>query len=49
MSASTEHPLAAGYWCVVCGRLLPEEDGVVVHDDMPHPNTMTFDEEGHPQ
>ena len=39
-----------GYWCVVCGRFLPaDECGVVVHDDVPHPDNMTFDDEEHPQ
>lgn len=38
-----------GYWCVVCGRSLPDDDGVVVHDDVPHPEDMTFDEEERPQ
>lgn len=37
-----------GYWCVVCGRHLPDVDGVIVHDDVPHPD-MTFDEEERPQ
>lgn len=41
---------ADGYWCVVCGRQLPaDEDGVIVHDDVPHPADMTFDEEEQPQ
>lgn len=41
---------AAGYWCVVCGRLLPaDEFGVIVHDAVQHPEGMTFDEEGRPQ
>ena len=40
---------ADGYWCVVCGRYLPtDDDGVIVHDDVPHPD-MTFDEEEKPQ
>jgi len=39
-----------GYWCVVCGRhLTADEDGVIVHDDVPHPENMTFDEEEIPQ
>lgn len=39
-----------GYWCVVCGRFLTaDEDGVIVHDDVPHPDGMTFDEEERPQ
>jgi len=38
-----------GYYCVVCGRFLPEEDGVVVHDDVPHPIDMDFGDEEKPQ
>ena len=34
----------AGYWCVICGRYLPSDDGVIVHDDVPHPVSMTFEE-----
>ena len=35
-----------GYWCVVCGRFLSADDtGVIVHDDVPHPEAMTFNEE----
>ena len=35
-----------GYWCVVCGRFLPaDEYGVIVHDDIPHPPNMDFDED----
>ena len=37
------------YYCVVCGRALPVKDGVVVHDDVPHPVEMPFDEEEKPQ
>lgn len=41
------------YWCVVCGReIIPEifENGnVYVHDDILHPETMTFDEDERPQ
>lgn len=41
---------ADGYWCVVCGRhLTADEDGVIVHDNVPHPENMTFDEEEIPQ
>ena len=25
------------YWCVVCGRAIPRDQGVFVHDDIPHP------------
>ena len=38
-----------GYWCVVCDRFLPSEDGVIVHDDVPHPDDMTFDDDERPQ
>lgn len=38
-----------GYWCVVCGRFLPSDGGVIVHDDKPHMESMTFDEEDRPQ
>lgn len=39
-----------GYYCVVCGRFLPaDEHGVIVHDAVPHPPDMTFDEEENPQ
>lgn len=39
-----------GYWCVICGRLLPRDDfGVIVHDNLPHPDDMAFDEEDKPQ
>jgi hypothetical protein len=39
-----------GYWCVVCGRFLPaDEGGVIVHDDVPHPDNMMFDEDDNPQ
>lgn len=38
-----------GYHCVVCGRWLPENEyGVIVHDNIPHPE-MDFDEERSPQ
>ena len=39
-----------GYWCVVCGRyLIADEYGLIVHDNVPHPEEMTFDEEERPQ
>ena len=37
------------YWCVVCNKALPVVDGVVVHDDVPHPESMDFAEERIPQ
>ena len=39
-----------GYYCVVCGRFLEaDEHGVIVHDPISHPDSMTFDEEEKPQ
>lgn len=39
-----------GYGCLACGRFLPaDEDGVIMHDNVPHPEEMTFDEEERPQ
>ena len=47
---STARLCVGGYWCVVCGRHLPaDKDGVIVHNDVPHPEDMTFDEEERPQ
>lgn len=44
------HDDDTGYWCVVCGRFLPEdEDGVILHDDIQHPPLMDFEEEENPQ
>ncbi len=34
-----------GYYCVVCGRYIEaDQHGVIVHDDIPHPD-MDFAEE----
>jgi hypothetical protein len=33
------------YWCIFCGRALAEVDGVIVHDNVPHPVDEAFDEE----
>lgn len=38
-----------GYYCVVCNKFLPEKDGVIVHDNVPHPPDMSFDDEEKPQ
>lgn len=39
-----------GYWCVVCGRFLPSDaDGIIVHDPVPHPDGMAFDDDENPQ
>ena len=35
---------ADGYYCVVCGKFLPLENGVIVHDDVPHPADMKFND-----
>jgi hypothetical protein len=37
-----------GYYCVVCGKYIEAVDGVIVHDDIPHPD-MAFDDEKRPQ
>ena len=37
------------YACLWCGRELPVDGGVVVHDEVPHPEDATFDEDDHPQ
>jgi hypothetical protein len=34
-----------GYWCVVCGHYIPEEDGYIVHDDIEHPIDFVFYDE----
>lgn len=39
-----------GYYCVICGRYIESnEDGVIVHDDIPHPHDMDFSDEDKPQ
>ena len=37
-----------GYYCVICHKWLQEQDGVIVHDPVPHPPDMTFDEQENP-
>lgn len=43
----------AGYWCVICNRFLKAEEheggNLIVHDDVPHPDDMTFDDQARPQ
>lgn len=34
-----------GYWCVVCNRYIPEENGMIVHDDIIHPIDFVFYDE----
>ena len=42
--------LPDSYYCVICGKeLLADSHGVIVHDPVPHPPDMTFDEEEKPQ
>lgn len=39
-----------GYWCVFCNKFLPvDEFGCIIHDSVPHPINLTFDEEDNPQ
>lgn len=38
-----------GYYCLACNKFLPEVDGVIVHDNVPHPPELTFDEMENPQ
>jgi len=38
-----------GYYCVICGRFLPDEHGVIVHDDIEHPQEIDFGDEEKPQ
>ena len=40
---------SCSYYCVVCGKYIEAVDGVIVHDAIPHPPDMTFDEEERPQ
>ncbi len=44
-----DDPQPEGYWCVVCGRFLPVDGGVIVHDKIPHPESMNFSEDDRPQ
>ena len=37
--------MGEGYYCVICGRFIEAVDGVIVHDDIPHPPEMAFDDE----
>jgi hypothetical protein len=39
-----------GYYCVICGRYLEADDeSVIVHDPIPHPDSMTFNDDEKPQ
>lgn len=41
--------MSDGYYCVVCGRFIEaDEYGVIVHDDVVHPD-MDFADEENPQ
>lgn len=38
------------YWCVVCLKpLMTDHQGLFMHDEIPHPTNMLFDEEDKPQ
>lgn len=42
----------AVYWCVVCGPILQLDEGdttLTLHNSIPHPVAMTFDEDENPQ
>jgi len=42
--------LKQGYHCIVCGRFLPaDEYGVIVHDNIEHPQEIDFGDEEKPQ
>lgn len=42
--------MSDGYYCVICGRLIEADDeGVIVHDPVPHPADMDFGDEEKPQ
>lgn len=41
--------MANYFWCIYCNKELPVDEGVVVHDDVPHPVDMDFSEEDRPQ
>ena len=45
---SRRRTMDKGYYCVVCGKYIEAVDGVIVHDDIPHPD-MAFDDEEKPQ
>jgi hypothetical protein len=51
--AAAEEQTAPVYWCVVCGRAIVGEvheyGNVFVHDNIPHPDMMAFDEDASPQ
>jgi hypothetical protein len=37
------------YWCIFCCRALLIDDGLIVHDDVPHDPLATYDEDEKPQ
>lgn len=42
--------LVDGYWCIFCERFIEaDEYGVILHDDKPHPESLTYDEDAKPQ
>jgi hypothetical protein len=40
---------AEAYWCVICQRAIPLQDGIYIHDDKPGHEVLTFDEESRAQ
>lgn len=39
-----------GYHCLYCKRYIEaDENGVIVHDDVPHPENETYTEDENPQ
>lgn len=48
-NVATEARPEKGYWCIVCGREIPLQDGIYIHDDIPGHEVLTFDEEDRPQ
>ena len=49
-SMTDKEVMKEGYYCVICGRFLPaDEHGVIVHDDIEHPQEIDFGDEEKPQ
>ena len=47
--STVEQTRDLGYWCVVCMKFLEKVDGVIVHDNVDHPDLMDFSDEDNPQ
>jgi hypothetical protein len=41
------------YYCVICGKCRVDTSAegarIIIHADVPHPDSLTFDEEDNPQ